>query len=1144
MRGAFFILLTCLILINSVIFVSRVFSYNDTVSHPSFTENIAFVYNDNSDRKLSNNEIGWLKWGSIEEDTPPRWMRHFYEPNLNKGLAMYMTSREWVQSPEVQSSSLGGDHSWQKAINSYIAGDNRTAFIALGHVLHLLEDATVPAHTRLDVHIKGDPYEKWVEENAQDRVNFKAQPTIVNDLSDVFYRLAMYSNKYFFSEDTITKQEITNKGQGKVDIKMNDGRYRRYIISQDLDRITFKLLRVEKTVLSEKYSIDEVVNSDYFNLLVPKAVAYGAGVIKLFFEEVEKKKQEETQKSWWEKTENWLNDKKKYLRSSLLNVVSEENGQSVDLIEQGVTIDQNALNNLANQQQNLNIEQTDNNQIISTKPEFNVQEDSSARNNEAETNQQAVNQQQNNQNNENSEDQNQSGEQVSDSKNQNEEISGEFSTGSNNNNGNGNNNENNNSENNNSESNNLPPGSSIGTSRRGMPDEQTEPNATSTPTDTTPPQTFATSTLFSNNETTATSTAIFEFSSSEANSTFECQLDNVSSTLCVSPIQYNNLANGSHTFSVKAIDQAGNQDETPEIFNWNVDVPAPQNPIADHVVISEVAITGSGGANDEWIELYNPTDNDIDLSGWSIQYRGSGAESFSKKNFAAANIILASGFFLIANNNYTGGIVVDLSHNSFSLSSTGGNIFLVNNQITLTSATSTSIIDKLSYGSGTYLFPEGQTFSQTPSSSESIERKAAADSTAENLATGNDKWQGNKYDSNNNSQDFVLQASPTPQNSQSLTEPRSSFPLLSTSAPWSMFQGNEKHTGLINSELPVSTTTPQVLFEDASITFKTPPVIGQNKLFIGASDGIHAFDLSGNQIWLYASNESGYGSPLILADGTIYARMDGKGLYAFSYDGVLKWQYPIIGNSYDSSPNIDKNGVIYTIAPGKLYAIYPDGKLKWIFDIANLGRSFNIQIGSPAIDNVRERVYINIEDYLYALDFSGNLVWEFQDNPETQYFGVPALDQNGTIYAAVKYGFPNGGFYALNPDKSIKWFKDFAFVSDSGSSPAIGTNGTIYFAATKYYDFTHRRIYALDSQTGAEKWYKTFSFDNVVSSPITDGNNVYFPFGARVYAYDGSGNILWYWPEIGPGFDKGFGAADGDGNLYFAMKGQIYKMGN
>jgi len=192
MRGAFFILLTCLILINSVIFVSRVFSYNDTVSHPSFTENIAFVYNDNSDRKLSNNEIGWLKWGSIEEDTPPRWMRHFYEPNLNKGLAMYMTSREWVQSPEVQSSSLGGDHSWQKAINSYIAGDNRTAFIALGHVLHLLEDATVPAHTRLDVHIKGDPYEKWVEENAQDRVNFKAQPTIVNDLSDVFYRLAMY----------------------------------------------------------------------------------------------------------------------------------------------------------------------------------------------------------------------------------------------------------------------------------------------------------------------------------------------------------------------------------------------------------------------------------------------------------------------------------------------------------------------------------------------------------------------------------------------------------------------------------------------------------------------------------------------------------------------------------------------------------------------------------------------------------------------------------------------------------------------------------------------------------------------------------------------------------------------------------------
>ena len=41
----------------------------------------------------------------------------------------------------------------------------------------------------------------------------------------------------------------------------------------------------------------------------------------------------------------------------------------------------------------------------------------------------------------------------------------------------------------------------------------------------------------------------------------------------------------------------------------------------DHVVINEVDINPPGDDSatiSEWVELYNPTDSDIDMSGWSV----------------------------------------------------------------------------------------------------------------------------------------------------------------------------------------------------------------------------------------------------------------------------------------------------------------------------------------------------------------------------------------------------------------------------------------------------------------------------------------------------------------------------------------------
>ena len=73
--------------------------------------------------------------------------------------------------------------------------------------------------------------------------------------------------------------------------------------------------------------------------------------------------------------------------------------------------------------------------------------------------------------------------------------------------------------------------------------------------------------------------ASFSFLASDAGPTFECKLDAGSFGACGSPKTYASLAEGSHTFSVRAVDAAGNADPTPATHTWTVDTTAPDTTI-------------------------------------------------------------------------------------------------------------------------------------------------------------------------------------------------------------------------------------------------------------------------------------------------------------------------------------------------------------------------------------------------------------------------------------------------------------------------------------------------------------------------------------------------------------------------------------
>lgn len=91
--------------------------------------------------------------------------------------------------------------------------------------------------------------------------------------------------------------------------------------------------------------------------------------------------------------------------------------------------------------------------------------------------------------------------------------------------------------------------------------------------DLTPPQALITQ-VEPAGAVTSSAKAVFYFGANES-SRFECSLDGEVFTSCVSPLELNALADGQHSFSVRAIDVAANV-SLPASYNWAIDRTPPE----------------------------------------------------------------------------------------------------------------------------------------------------------------------------------------------------------------------------------------------------------------------------------------------------------------------------------------------------------------------------------------------------------------------------------------------------------------------------------------------------------------------------------------------------------------------------------------
>lgn len=73
--------------------------------------------------------------------------------------------------------------------------------------------------------------------------------------------------------------------------------------------------------------------------------------------------------------------------------------------------------------------------------------------------------------------------------------------------------------------------------------------------------------------------ATFHFSATESNSTFEASIDNAPYTVVPNPFTINGLVEGAHKIKIRAVDVAGNKDESPATFIWTIDLTEPNTTI-------------------------------------------------------------------------------------------------------------------------------------------------------------------------------------------------------------------------------------------------------------------------------------------------------------------------------------------------------------------------------------------------------------------------------------------------------------------------------------------------------------------------------------------------------------------------------------
>ncbi|MFW6421988.1 MAG: PQQ-binding-like beta-propeller repeat protein, partial [Candidatus Bipolaricaulota bacterium] len=506
------------------------------------------------------------------------------------------------------------------------------------------------------------------------------------------------------------------------------------------------------------------------------------------------------------------------------------------------------------------------------------------------------------------------------------------------------------------------------------------------------------------------------------------------------------------------------------------------------VIISEVAWMGTEASyTEEWIELYNRSDQPIDITDWQLVAK-SGTPSITLQG-----TIPASGYFLLerTSDETIPSLPADQIY-SGSLANDGEVLQLINS--------GGETVDQNSLTDGGW--PAGSNPSEEPEDWGTMERIIESSGEVGGWAT----FDGCSFEAQDSEGSYI---NGTP----GLCNCSSSCP--SGSIKWSFGQaelgvstsptldseGNiyiGTKGGKIYSLSPNGKTRGDVLQVEGEVSGLS--IDEDGILYAGTaysdpftSSKVYAFDTTvWEKRWEFSTGGAVYGTPSIDSEkGCIYFGSYDTKVYAVSSsNGERVWEFSI-GDTFEAgilaSGAIDHNNRVITGAGnGFVSSLEQDsGQVHWETQVDSAIPA------PPALTKLNNGViYVGTnagEILAIGLD-TGEILWSFTSGDQVK--SSPAIGKEGLIYV----GSTDGYLYALRPaelestEERLKWKLHVG--APVTSTPAIGSENTLYFGAQDGYTYALE----LPSSTASSptvKWKKGLD-EEVRSSPaLSKSGNLY-----------------------------------------------------
>ncbi|MFH1451005.1 MAG: lamin tail domain-containing protein [bacterium] len=590
---------------------------------------------------------------------------------------------------------------------------------------------------------------------------------------------------------------------------------------------------------------------------------------------------------------------------------------------------------------------------------------------------------------------------------------------------------------------------------------------------------------------------------------------------------FTGLSQESYYFQLKAKDNAGNESEWLPAIPLEIKITLPLKTVA----INEIAWMGTLASNsDEWLELHNTTDEDVDIINWSIF----GADTEKCLNFSAADgfsstTIPAKSYFIYANSeetikNYEGNSLVDIWDASIGMNNNSpGQLILYDGQ-----DCQGNIIDGANQTTHNWFAGK----SESRITMEKVNPYLAGSEVT--------SWQDNNlavingYDRNNN------QLNGTPKAQNSAYQPFSPSPVSDLTIDLYL-SSNDKAT--------LSWTSPEnnyyddlfydiryLINEEITAENWDRALIFKNELLVLPAGNVQmaiAWPLNYNKTYYFAVKIFSGTNYSILSNVVSYMTGSGpeplwpmaqqnsqrNGNSSFVGPALtnpsVKWVFP----EQSFAATIGPEGIIYVGGNNGIYSIDPEtGEENWLFEEAT--NTTAMAIGNDGA------IYAIANSGLISLDRLGNKLWEYSLITHHRDLN-PAIFEN-KIYFLATCLFPDSSLsislFKMTDSGGPDWIYDLqkdilyenplfncgtvAYSSEGAytSSPTIDSSENIYFGINTV-------LYSFNNQ-GKLRWKREFPFGKI-ATPAISNNDIVYISGVGLEAINpADGTSVWPAPFI------------------------------